>query len=137
MSTNQSFQFSCSTLGNRINIAHYFCTGRQEFLQHTFTRSLFISITFHIGYYNRFSYSRYLEPVNSGLMVLRNIQGPYSTGKTGEMVKIIPCQGKRREFGYFANTDGISFAQIVNSLILKIRDIAIFAEKLFQSQVHF
>ena len=38
-----------------------------------------------------------------------------------------PCQGKHREFGNFAKTQGIWFAQVVNSLILKIMDIAIFA----------
>ena len=40
-----------------------------------------------------------------------------------------PCQGKRREFGNFAKTQGILFAQVVNSLILKVEDIAIFAAK--------
>ena len=48
----------------------------------------------------------------------------------GKMTKIIPCQGKHREFGNFAKTQGILFAQVVNSLILKVKDIAIFAAKI-------
>ena len=35
------------------------------------------------------------------------------------MAKIIPCQGKHREFGNFAKTQGIWFAQVVNTLTLK------------------
>ena len=34
-----------------------------------------------------------------------------------------PSQGKHREFGNFAKTQGIWFAQVVNSLILKVKDI--------------
>ena len=34
-----------------------------------------------------------------------------------------PCQGKRREFGNFVKTQEIWFAQVVNSLILKVKDI--------------
>ena len=34
------------------------------------------------------------------------------------------------EFGNFAKTQGIWFAQVVNSLILKVKDISIFAAKL-------
>ena len=41
-----------------------------------------------------------------------------------------PCQGKHREFGNFANAQGIWFAQFVNSLILKARDFLVFATKL-------
>ena len=37
--------------------------------------------------------------------------------------------GKHREFGNFANTQRILFVQVVNSLILKVKDIAIFAVK--------
>ena len=48
------------------------------------------------------------------------VQGTHATGKTGKMAKIIPCQGKHREFGNFAKTQGIWFAQVVHSLILKI-----------------
>ena len=42
------------------------------------------------------------------------------------------CQGKHREFGNFAKTQGILFAQVVlvNSLILKVKDIAVFATKI-------
>ena len=35
-----------------------------------------------------------------------NLQGTHGTGKTGKMVKKIPCQGKHREFGNFAKTRG-------------------------------
>ena len=43
-----------------------------------------------------------------------------------------PRQGEHREFGNVAKvkkTQGILYAQDVNSLILKIKDIAIFAAK--------
>ena len=52
------------------------------------------------------------------------------------------CQGKLREFGTFAKTrelPGILFAQVVNSLILKVKDITIFAVKipsLFRSWIY-
>ena len=36
------------------------------------------------------------------------------------------------ELGNFANTQGIWFAQVVNSLILKVKDIFIFAAKISQ-----
>ena len=58
------------------------------------------------------------------------IQGTHCTGKTGKMVKRIPCQGKHREFGNVAKTQGIWFAQVVDSLILKVKDISIFAAKI-------
>ena len=41
------------------------------------------------------------------------------------------CQGKHREFGNFAKTQGIWFAQVVNSLTLKVKDISIFAVNFF------
>ena len=46
--------------------------------------------------------------------------------------RLFPCQGKDREFGNFAKTQEILFAQVVNSLILdsKVKDIAIFAVKI-------
>ena len=37
---------------------------------------------------------------------------------------------KHREFGNFARTQGIWFAQVVNSLILKGKDVSIFAAKI-------
>ena len=46
------------------------------------------------------------------------------------MVKKIPVRGKNCEFGNFAKTHGILFAQVVNSLILKVKDIAIIATKI-------
>ena len=67
-------------------------------------------------------------------------QGTHSTGK---MAKKIPCQGKHREFGNFVKTQGkhrefclntgktqgILLAQVVNVLILKVKEIAIVAAK--------
>ena len=40
-----------------------------------------------------------------------------------------PCQGMHREFDNFGQTQKILFAQVVNSLKPKIKDIAIFAAK--------
>ena len=74
-------------------------------------------------------------------------QGTHGTGKTAKMVKKNPCQGKHREFGNFAKTQGkhrefclntgktqgILLAQVVNVLILKVKDIAIVAAK----KIHF
>ena len=57
-------------------------------------------------------------------------QGHHCTGKTGKMAEKIPCQGKNREFGNFAKTQGFMFAQVVNPLILKVKDILIFAVKI-------
>ena len=59
------------------------------------------------------------------------------------MVKRIPCQGKHKEFGNFVKTQGkhrefylntgktqgILLAQVVNVLILKVKDIGIVAAK--------
>ena len=69
--------------------------------------------------------------------------GTGKTGKTGKMAKGFPCQGKHREFGNFVKTQGkhrefclntgktqgILLGQVVNVLILKVKDIAIVAEK--------
>ena len=57
-------------------------------------------------------------------------QGTHTTGKTGKMAEKIPCQGKHREFGNFAITQGIWYAQVVISLILKVKDVSIFAAKI-------
>ena len=40
------------------------------------------------------------------------------------MVQQITCQGKHREFGNFAKTQGILWAQVINVLILNVSDIA-------------
>ena len=58
-------------------------------------------------------------------------QGTHCTGKTGKMAPKKYCQGKHREFGNFAKTQGIWFAQVVNSLILRVKDISIFATFFF------
>ena len=56
-------------------------------------------------------------------------QGTHGTRKTGKMAQKIPYQGKYREFGNVVKTQGILFAQVVNVLILKVKDIAIVAQK--------
>ena len=54
------------------------------------------------------------------------VRVPTAQGKHGKLIKKkFACQGKHREFGNFAKTQGILFAQVVNSLILKVTDIAI------------
>ena len=45
------------------------------------------------------------------------------------MSQNVPCQGVNQ----FCKTQGIVFAQVVNSVILKIQDIAIFAVKFSKS----
>ena len=55
---------------------------------------------------------------------------PTAQGKQGKWVKKNPGQGKHREFGKFAKTQGIWFAQVINSLILKVTNILIFAAKI-------
>ena len=55
------------------------------------------------------------------------MQGTHCTGKTGKMAKTNHCQGKHREFGNFAKTQGILFAQVLNFQILNLTDISIFA----------
>ena len=59
-------------------------------------------------------------------------QGTHTTEKTGKMAKKYPCQGKHREFGNFAKRQGKhrEFAQVVSSLILKVKDISVFAVKI-------
>ena len=54
-------------------------------------------------------------------------------GKTGKVGQNIPCLGKDREFGNVAKTQGICFAQVVNSLILKVKDVSIFVAKISNS----
>ena len=56
-------------------------------------------------------------------------QGTHGTAKTGKMAKRNPCQGKHREFGNFAKTQGIGFGQVVNSLILKVKIFRYFPRK--------
>ena len=58
---------------------------------------------------------------------------PNAQGKQGKWPPKIPCQRKHREFGNFAKTQGIWFAQVVHSLILKVKDISIFAAKIPKS----
>ena len=57
-------------------------------------------------------------------------QGTHSTRTTGKMANKILCQGKHREFGNVVKTQGIWFAQVVNFLILKVKDISVFSVKI-------
>ena len=50
-------------------------------------------------------------------------------GKQGKWQKKIPVR-ENREFGNVAKTQGVWFAQVVNSLILKVNDVLIFAAKI-------
>ena len=68
--------------------------------------------------------------MNLIILLIYVYPGTHATGKTGKMAKKIPCQGKHRESGNFAKTQGIWFAQVVNSLILKVKDVLIFAAKI-------
>ena len=54
---------------------------------------------------------------------------PLQNRENRENGKKNPCQRKHREFGNFAKTQGIWFAQVINSLILKVKDISIFVAK--------
>ena len=60
--------------------------------------------------------------------------GTHSTGKTGEMAKRNSLSGKTQGIWKFCqhtwNTQGIWFAHVINSLILKVKDILIFAAKI-------
>ena len=52
------------------------------------------------------------------------VQGPHCTGRIERKI----LARENREFGSFAKTQGILSAQVINILILKIKDIFIFAE---------
>ena len=55
---------------------------------------------------------------------------PTAQGKQRKWPKKFPVREKHREFGKSAKTQGIWFAQVVNSMILKVKDILIFAAKI-------
>ena len=56
---------------------------------------------------------------------------PTAQGKQGKWQKMIPCQGKHREFGTFVKTQGKHREFGLLKLILKVKDISIFAAKSF------
>ena len=64
-------------------------------------------------------------------------QGPHCTGtmfrENREDGLIHSLSGKTHRILKFVKTQGILFTQVVNSLILKIKDIAIFAVKISMS----
>ena len=61
-------------------------------------------------------------------------QGTHGTGKTGKMAKNNSLSGKTQGIWKFCQNTGktqeIWFAQVVNSLILKVKDISVFAAKI-------
>ena len=67
-------------------------------------------------------------------MIFSLIQGTHGTGKTGKMTTKKSLSGKTQGIWKFCQntgkTQGILFGQVVNSLILKVLDIAIFATKI-------
>ena len=64
-------------------------------------------------------------------MELVSFRVPTAQGKQGKWAKKNPCQGKHREFCLnTGKTHGILLAQVVNSLILKVKDVLIFAAKI-------
>ena len=94
--------------------------------------------------YKKYDYSAILlVPPSAQINELTLSQGTHCTGETGKMAKKNPCQGVHREFGNFVKTlgkcrefclntgktQGILLAQVVNVLILKVKDIAIVAAK--------
>ena len=62
---------------------------------------------FNVGRYNRGSKNK--ERMKRKMSPL---QGNHGTGKTGKMAKKNPCQGKHREFGNFAKTQGICLLKL-------------------------
>ena len=62
------------------------------------------------------------------MRILSPFRVPTAQGKQGKWPKKIPVREKT-EYGNFAKTQGILFAQVVNSLMPKVKDIAIFARK--------
>ena len=96
-------------------------------------------ILFHISnntlYHTEYSFHHLPKSEDTNLNHLCWEQGTHCTGKTGEMVKKkIPVREKPREFRTFCQNTGktqeIWFAQVVNSLILKVKDFSIFATKI-------
>ena len=65
--------------------------------------------------------------------VLQGTHGTVKTGKTGKMAKKNSLSGKTQGIWKFCQntgkTQGILFAQVVNSLILKVKETVIFAAK--------
>ena len=55
---------------------------------------------------------------------------PTAEGKQGKRNKKIPVRELHREFRNFTKTHRILFAEVVNSLILKVKNISIFATKI-------
>ena len=59
-------------------------------------------------------------------------QGTHCTGTTGKMATKFPVRENTGNFINFGKTQGIWFAQVVNSLILKVKDISKFAAEISQ-----
>ena len=56
---------------------------------------------------------------------------PTAQGKQGKWPKQNSCPGKHTEIWNLAKTQGIWLACVVNSLILSVKDVLIFAVKIF------
>ena len=59
------------------------------------------------------------------------LQGNNGTGKIAKMAPKNSLSGKTQGIWKFCKTQGFHFAQVVNALILKVKDIAIFAAIFF------
>ena len=70
-----------------------------------------------------------LDICMKGLGLIPMIRVPTAQRKQGKWPKK-NGQGKHNELGNFVKTQGIWFAEIVNSLILKVKNISIFAVKI-------
>ena len=57
-------------------------------------------------------------------------QGTHCTGETGKMATNFPVRENTGNFINVAKTQGIWLAQVVNSLILKVKDISQFAAEI-------
>ena len=66
----------------------------------------------------------------SGISIpCKYIRVPTAQGKEEKWPKRFPVR-ENREFGNCPKTQGTWFAQVLNSLILKVKDISIFAAKI-------
>ena len=84
--------------------------------------------------------SRKVIPFRSPMSNLTFLkQGTHCTGKTGEMPPPPPPQkkilsGRHREFRNFVKTQGIWFAQFVNSLILRVKIFQFLSRKISKNK---
>ena len=70
----------------------------------------------------------FFEPAIARFTLIDRV--PTAQENQGNWLQKIPCLGKHGGFGGFAKTQGILFAQVVNSLIPKVKDISKSAVKM-------